>query len=250
MLTIIQEHLEEIVAVLLFAIGFTTLLLQRNLIKKIIGFNIMDTAIYLLLTSVGYIEGRTAPILTDGIISAQYYINPIPAGLVLTGIVVSVSVSALMLALTVRLYRRYRTLDIDESRHELKHEDKEGNSVSYTPPRYEYSYDFYITIFVNNPYFNEMRFQVNSSSIDITPPPSVRPGMPARCNPETNVEYRNCKKLGEEIRQALTQVRKDVREKIEQAAAPKMAVTCPYCGATTTPDASGCCEYCGGAVNG
>lgn len=61
MLTIIQEHLEEIVAVLLFAIGFTTLLLQRNLIKKIIGFNIMDTAIYLLLTSVGYIEGRTGP---------------------------------------------------------------------------------------------------------------------------------------------------------------------------------------------
>ena len=141
-------------------------------------------------------------------------------------------------------------LDIDESSTELKREDKDGKEVSYNPPRYEYSYDFYITIFVNNPYFNEMRFQVNSSSIDITPPPSVRPGMPARCNPETNVEYRNCKKLGEEIRQALTQVRKDVREKIEQAAAPKAAVTCPYCGATTTPDASGCCEYCGGAVNG
>ena len=141
-------------------------------------------------------------------------------------------------------------LDIDESRSELKREDKDGKEVSYNPPRYEYSYDFYITIFVNNPYFNEMRFQVNSSSIDITPPPSARPGMPARCNPETNVEYRNCKKLGEEIRQALTQVRKDVREKIEQAAAPKAAVTCPYCGATTTPDASGCCEYCGGAVNG
>ena len=60
----------------------------------------------------------------------------------------------------------------------------------------------------------------------------------------------NLLKLGEEIRQALTQVRKDVREKIEQAAAPKAAVTCPYCGATTTPDANGCCEYCGGAVNG
>ncbi len=112
-------------------------------------------------------------------------------------------------------------LDIDESRSELKREDKDGKEVSYNPPRYEYSYDFYITIFVNNPYFDEIRFQVNSSSIDITPPPSVRPGMPARCNPETNVEYRNCKKLGEEIRQALTQVRKDVREKIEQAAAPQ-----------------------------
>ena len=123
MLTNIQEHLEEIVAVLLFAIGFTTLLLQRNLIKKIIGFNIMDTAIYLLLTSVGYIEDRTAPILTDGVISAQYYINPIPAGLVLTGIVVSVSVTALMLSLTVRLYRRYHTLDIDRITLMMKGED-------------------------------------------------------------------------------------------------------------------------------
>lgn len=123
MLTIIQEHLEEIVAVLLFAIGFTTLLLQRNLIKKIIGFNIMDTAIYLLLTSVGYIEDRTAPILTDDVISAQYYINPIPAGLVLTGIVVSVSVTALMLSLTVRLYRRYHTLDIDRITLMMKGED-------------------------------------------------------------------------------------------------------------------------------
>lgn len=140
-------------------------------------------------------------------------------------------------------------LDIDENRSEIKREDQDGKEVSYNPPRYEYSYDFYITIFVNNPYFDEIRFQVNSSSVDITPAPA-RPGMTANCNPETNVEYLNYKQLGEEIKQALTQVRKDVREKIEQAAAPKAAVTCPYCGATTTPDASGCCEYCGGAVNG
>ena len=140
-------------------------------------------------------------------------------------------------------------LDIDESRTELKREDKDGKEVSYIPPRYEYSYDFYITIFVNNPYFDEIRFRVNASSVEITPP-AARPGAPAGCNPETNVEYRNFKKLGEEIRQALTQVRRDVRKKIQQEAAPKAAVTCPYCGATTTPDASGCCEYCGGAVNG
>ena len=113
----------EVVAVILFGIGFTDLFLHKNLIKKIIGFNIMDTAIYLLLTSVGYIEGRTAPILTDGVISAQYYINPIPAGLVLTGIVVSVSVTALMLSLTVRLYRRYHTLDIDRITLMMKGED-------------------------------------------------------------------------------------------------------------------------------
>ena len=123
MLTVIMEHLEELVAVLLFGIGFTTLLLNRNIIKKIIGFNIMDTAIYLFLTSVGYIEGRTAPILVDGITEASRYINPIPSGLVLTGIVVSVSVSALMLSLTVRLYRRYHTLNIDQITMLMKGED-------------------------------------------------------------------------------------------------------------------------------
>lgn len=124
MLTVILEHFEEIVAVLLFGIGFTTLLLNRNIIKKIIGFNIMDTAIYLFLTSVGYIEGRTAPILADGITEASHYINPIPSGLVLTGIVVSVSVSALMLSLTVRLYRRYHTLNIDHITMLMKGEDE------------------------------------------------------------------------------------------------------------------------------
>ena len=58
-------------------------------------------------------------------------------------------------------------LDIDESRCEILREDKDGNEVSYNPPRYEYSYDFYITIFVNNPYFDEIRFQINSSSVDL-----------------------------------------------------------------------------------
>lgn len=123
MLNLVMEHLEELVAVLLFGIGFTTLLLKRNIIKKIIGFNIMDTAIYLFLTSIGYIEGRTAPILVDGITDASHYINPIPSGLVLTGIVVSVSVSALMLSLTIRLYRKYGTLDIDEITYLMKGED-------------------------------------------------------------------------------------------------------------------------------
>lgn len=123
MLAIIMEHLEELVAVVLFGIGFTTLLLKRNIIKKIIGFNIMDTAIYLFLTSIGYIEGRTAPILVDGITEASHYINPIPSGLVLTGIVVSVSVSAITLSLTIRLYRKYHTLDIDRITYLMKGED-------------------------------------------------------------------------------------------------------------------------------
>ncbi|MBD5464841.1 MAG: cation:proton antiporter subunit C [Lachnospiraceae bacterium] len=113
----------EAVSMILFAIGFTNLLLQKNLIKKIIGLNIMDTATYLFLALKGYIQGRTAPIVVNGVQEVEAYINPIPAGLVLTGIVVSVSVSALMLSLTIRLYRRYHTLDLDEISTLLKKEE-------------------------------------------------------------------------------------------------------------------------------
>ena len=112
----------EAVAMLLFGIGFANLLFQKNLIKKIIGFNIMDTAIYLFLAEKGYITGRMAPIVVDGIQEVSAYINPIPSGLVLTGIVVSVSVSALMLSLTIRLYKRYHTLDLDEISAQLRKE--------------------------------------------------------------------------------------------------------------------------------
>ena len=112
----------EAVAMILFGIGFSNLLLQKNLIKKIIGLNIMDTAMYLFLALKGYVEGRKAPIVTNGVQTMEAYINPIPSGLVLTRIVVSVSVTALMLALTIRLYRRYHTLNLDEISTLLKKE--------------------------------------------------------------------------------------------------------------------------------
>ena len=95
----------EEVAILLFGIGFANLLVQKNLIKKIIGLNIM-----------------AAPIVVNGVQEVEAYINPIPSGLVLTGIVVSVSVTALMLSLTVRLYQRYHTLDLDEISVQLRKE--------------------------------------------------------------------------------------------------------------------------------
>lgn len=107
-------NVDEIAAVILFGVGFTTLLLHKNMIKKIIGLNIMDTAVYLFLAAMGYVDGRDAPIVTNGILDAEAYINPIPSGLVLTGIVVSVSVTSLMLSLTIRLYRKYHSLDLDE----------------------------------------------------------------------------------------------------------------------------------------
>jgi len=116
------QNYGEAVAMILFGIGFANLLFQKNLIKKIIGFDIMDTAIYLFLAVKGYIEGRLAPIIVGGVTDLSLYVNPIPSGLVLTGIVVSVSVSALMLSLTVNLYRRYHTLDLDEISIRLREE--------------------------------------------------------------------------------------------------------------------------------
>ncbi len=109
-----MAHFAEIAAVILFGIGLTLLLVDRNLIKKIIGFSMTDSGMYLYLAAKGYVSGRKAPIVTDGVTDMAAYINPIPAGLVLTGIVVSVACSAVMLALTVRLYRRYGSLNIDE----------------------------------------------------------------------------------------------------------------------------------------
>ena len=74
----------------------------------------MDSAIYLFLASQGFIEGGMAPILVGTSANAADYINPVPAGLVLTGIVVSVSVTAFSLALIQRLYQKYKTVDFDE----------------------------------------------------------------------------------------------------------------------------------------
>jgi multicomponent Na+:H+ antiporter subunit C len=99
------------------------LLLQKNLIKKILGMNIMDTATYLFLAVKGYISGRMVPIMVNGSQDPSVYINPVPSGLVLTGIVVSVSSTALMLSLTIRLYDRYGSLNLDEIL--MRHKEEE-----------------------------------------------------------------------------------------------------------------------------
>ena len=126
---VLLDHYVEAVSILLFVIGFNLLLFDKNLIKKIMGLNIMDTGVYLFLASMGYIEGRLAPVFNGVSTNPADYVNPIPAGLVLTGIVVSFSVTAISLALTVRLYKKYHTLNLDEVyriiREEEKKEEKE-----------------------------------------------------------------------------------------------------------------------------
>lgn len=138
-------------------------------------------------------------------------------------------------------------LDVDEDRIEEMREDKDGNEESYNPPRYRYSYDFYIVIRVSHPWFDDMRFKLNAQSVE------SRPAGGAIAHASSGVhspEYRQYEEMGREIKEALMEARKQVRDEAARAAAPKAAVTCSCCGATTTPDATGRCEFCGGAVQG
>lgn len=138
-------------------------------------------------------------------------------------------------------------LDIDEDSVEAFRENSDGDEESYNPPRYTFCYDFHLRISVNHPYFSEIAFDlINGLELNPEQPLSYN----QKPNPEWNREYKEYAEMGKEIKQILTEIREQAREEAVAAAAPKMATTCPWCGATTTPDAGGCCEYCGGAVNG
>lgn len=113
-MSLLFNHYFESASIILFGIGLATLMLNKNLIKKIIGMNVMDTSIFLFLVAKGYIAGKSAPIITDEFLGVDAYINPIPSALILTGIVVAVSITAVLLALTIKLNEIYGTVDLEE----------------------------------------------------------------------------------------------------------------------------------------
>ena len=124
-------------------------------------------------------------------------------------------------------------IDVRESRTEIKKENEDGTKVSYNPPRYDIDYSIYAIIHVNSPWFNEIEVKTHSGSIE----------------ERGSAEYNSAEQVAFDIRTALTEVRQAARNEAAAAATPKMAVTCPHCLASTIPDASGRCEYCGGAIN-
>lgn len=113
----ILQNYPYLVAMILFSLGIYTILSQENLMKKIIGTNIMSTAIFLLFISAGNIEGGAPPIVPYGgalPAGTTFFVNPLPASLILTGIVVSFSLSAFALSIVIKLHRYYGTIEADE----------------------------------------------------------------------------------------------------------------------------------------
>jgi multicomponent Na+:H+ antiporter subunit C len=98
----------------LMMIGFYAMIGKKNLVKKLIGMNIFQTAIILYYLSIGVKKGGTVPVLMEGLPRAVDYVNPLPHVLMLTAIVVSVSTTGVALAVLLLIYRRHKTLEEDE----------------------------------------------------------------------------------------------------------------------------------------
>lgn len=105
--------------VIIFGIGLYILLDSPNLLKKVIGLNLVQVAVFLLFVTAGVFDGAAPPLLTD----PGPHANPLPHAIVLTAIVVGVSLTAVALALVVRLFDEFGTVNIEEIEREVDRRD-------------------------------------------------------------------------------------------------------------------------------
>lgn len=101
----------------LVIIGIYGMLTQKNLIKIVIGFSIMDTGTHIIIVAIGYLKNRTAPIINSAVNvkdAVNQVVDPIPSALVLTAIVIGLAVTALMLSFVIKLYHKKGSLSIDD----------------------------------------------------------------------------------------------------------------------------------------
>lgn len=108
----ILNNINYIGAVALFLIGLRIVVLHSNLIKRIMGINIMGTGVFLFFVAIGNVDGGSVPIVGGD--PADVFINPLPSVFILTGIVVVVSITVYSLSLVIRIYENYHTLDQKE----------------------------------------------------------------------------------------------------------------------------------------
>jgi multisubunit Na+/H+ antiporter MnhC subunit len=110
-----MDYIAMTTGFILILIGLFGALTNRNILRMIVAFTVADTGVNLVIVGVGYMRGRTAPILDSTVAAADAVariIDPVPQALVLTAIVIGVGVTALMLAYAYKLYEKKHTLDI------------------------------------------------------------------------------------------------------------------------------------------
>ncbi len=100
-----------LVVIIIMMTGFYIAISHNNLIKKIIGLNLFQVSVFILYISFGYVEGGTAPIVTEGV---RLYASPLPHVLILTAIVVGISTTAVGLALVIRIKKAFDSIEEDE----------------------------------------------------------------------------------------------------------------------------------------
>jgi multicomponent Na+:H+ antiporter subunit C len=105
-----------ILCFILFLVGLYGVLTRRNLIKIVISLTIMEFSVFLLLVLVGYIENGIAPIITEKL-ENTLFVDPLPQAMVLTAIVIGLATSAMLLAIAIRLYKKYGTFDTRKINH-------------------------------------------------------------------------------------------------------------------------------------
>lgn len=113
MLSYVYNNINYVGAACLFVTGLYIVLTNPNLIKKIIGINVMETSVFLLFVTIGYVQSGRTPII-DLADPGPVYVNPLPSALILTGIVVAVSITVFALGLVLKIYEAYGTLELDE----------------------------------------------------------------------------------------------------------------------------------------
>ncbi len=102
-----------ILCFLLFLVGLYGVLTRRNVVKIVIGLMIIEVSVFIFLALVGYIDMGDAPILISGA-EQTFFVDPLPQAMVLTAIVIGLATNSMLLAMAIRLYRKYGTFDIRE----------------------------------------------------------------------------------------------------------------------------------------
>ncbi|PIE79237.1 MAG: NADH-quinone oxidoreductase subunit J [Chloroflexi bacterium] len=120
LLDVIVARANYWIYIVLMMIGFWGIIVKKNLVKKIVSMNILQTAVILFYVSIGAKRDATLPIIEHGhhgahtAVTASHYINPLPHVLMLTAIVVSVATLGVALALVIRIHKQYHTLEENE----------------------------------------------------------------------------------------------------------------------------------------